>query len=391
MGPPAVADRIYWLGQTVRYRPYTPGSNPPFSTLLDKTAWTTTAGPGGAIYVTPTITPIIYDQKYEIVVTPYVDLGSGTKGDADYSWYGIGFLDNATSSILYPADNNWNFNFNWQNVLTSAALQTINTAFAPPVMADATVQLSRFQTYLGNGSYFQSYFDRTTYFELCNYHTLEFSGVGITNYKGVRIYRRATTSNFVLQTQPTAADSIARYYGWGRWEYIDTTATKINLRGPITSAEFNGYYQVTGGSGNTNLLAYGYQSGYNGKLPSNNKLQVLDAAGANQEFLIVVQFTDNSYSTKGLLIRTQLVGSVNGFNQLKPNLPQVVSLSSYDSYTAGYYRNLSEARAKLAAHDIGIGSFAPYAPLGTEASITKFVEYPTSDTTNGGAISPAIQ
>ena len=134
-----------------------------------------------------------------------------------------------------------------------------------------------------------------------------------------------------------------------------------------------------------------YQGAYNGRLINNNKLQIVDAAGANQEFLIVVQFTDNSYSSKGLLIRTQSVGSINGFNQLKPNLPQVVSLSSYDSYAAGYYRNLNEARGVLAAHDIGIGSFAPYAPSGTEASITKFLEYPTSDTTNGGAISPAIQ
>ena len=389
MDPPAAADKIYWYGQTIRYRPYTPGSNPAFTTLVDKTSWTTTAGPGGAVYVTPTITPIVYDQKYEIVVTPYVDLGSGTKGDADYSWYGVGFLNNTTASILYPADNNWNFNFNWQNVLTSSALQTINTTFTPPVMADATVQLSQFDTYNVNGNYTSDALDNGTSFVLQAYHKLAYSGVGITNYKGVRIYRRSINGASVNEI----TGSYSAYYGWGRWEYVDTTATSATLRGPTVYNEFNPYYQVPGGGGNSNLLAFGYQSAYNGNLGNNNKKQIQPANMGNQQFLIVVQFTDNSFSTKGLLINIakSKASAPNPYNQLKPNLPQVVSLSSYDSYTAGYYRNLNEARGVLASTGVGLSASQPYAPSGTEASITKFVTYPTTDSTVGGSITPGIQ
>ena len=167
----------------------------------------------------------------------------------------------------------------------------------------------------------------------------------------------------------------------------------MTLRGPVVYNEFNPNYQVVGGSGSSNLLASGYQSAYNGNLANNNKKQIQPANGGNQQFLIVVQFNDNSFSTKGLLINVarSKSSSPNPYNQLKPNLPQVVTLSAYDNYTAGYYRNLSEARSVIANTGIGYSPAQPYAPLGTEASITKYVTYPTTDTTVGGSISPGIQ
>jgi hypothetical protein len=390
LNPPATADRSYWYGQTIRYRPFTPGSNPAFTSILDKTV---TPIIDGTIPVI--ISPIIYDQKYEIVITPYVSVG-GTKRDADNSWYGVGFVNNSTTSTLFPPDGNWNFNFNWQNVLTSTALQTINTAFAPPVMADATVQLTQFNTYNVNGNFSSLSVDNGSSFVLQAYHKLAYSGVGITNYKGVRIYRRQISppSGGVLET---TGGVYAKYYGWGRWEYIDSTATSLTLRGPTVAAEFNPYYEVAGRSGNTNLLAYGYQGAYNGNLPNNNKKQIQPANAGNQQFLIVVQFTDDSFSTKGLLINVarNVSSSPNPYNQLKPNLPQTVSLSSYNSYTGGYLRNLSEARSVIASTGIGLAYNQPFAGsgpnAGTEAGITKFVTYPTTDSTVGGAITPAIQ
>jgi hypothetical protein len=386
LNPPATADRSYWYGQTIRYRPFTPGSNPAFTSILDKTV---TPIVDGTIPVI--ISPIVYDQKYEIVITPYVSV-SGTKRDADNSWYGVGFVNNSTTSIIFPPDGNWNFNFNWQNVLTSSALQTINTAFAPPVMADATVQLSQFDSYNVNGNYTSDSVDNGSSFVLQSYHKLAYSGVGITNYKGVRIYRRSIQppSGGVIET---TGGAFAKYYGWGRWEYIDTTATSTTLRGPTSAAEFYSYYEVTGYAGNTNLLNKGYQGAYNGLLANNGKNQILPANMGNQQFLIVVQFTDNSFSTKGLLINVakSKSSSPNPYNQLKPNLPQVVSLSTYNGYTAGYSRNLSEARSVLAASAIGVSAAQPYAPSGTTASITKFVSYPTTDSTVGGSITPGIQ
>ena len=383
LNPPAIADRSYWYGQTIRYRPFTPGSNPAFTSILDKTV---TPIVDGTIPVI--ISPIVYDQKYEIVITPYVNV-SGTKRDADYSWYGVGYVNNSTTSIIFPPDGNWNFNFNWQNVLTSSALQTINTAFAPPVMADATVQLSQFDTYNVNGNYTSDSVDNGSSFVLQAYHKLGYSGVGITNYKGVRIYRRSVTLTAPSETTGT----YAAYWGWGRWEYIDTILTTATLRGPVVASEFNAYYQVAGGSGSSNLLAYGYQGAYTGTLTNNNKKQIQPANLGNQQFLIVVQYTDNSFSTKGLLVNVarSKASTPNPYNQLKPNLPQVVSLTSYNSYTAGYLRNLSEARSVIANTGIGLDTGKPFAGSGTEASITKFVTYPTTDSTVGGAITPAIQ
>jgi hypothetical protein len=400
LNPPATADRTYWYGQTIRYRPFTPGSNPAYTTLLDKT---TTPIIDGTIPVI--ISPITFDQKYEIVVTPYVQV-SGTKRDSDYSWYGVGYVNNASTSQIFPADGNWNFNFNWQNMTTNTALQSLATAFAPPVMADATVTLTKFNTYLGNGSYFQTYFDRGSYFELANYHTLEFSGSGITNYKGVRIYRRQATGTAV-EVVPGNAYTQARYYGWGQWEYVDTTATKVNLRGPTSSAEFNSYYEVTyftdvvSQGRNLNLKNKNPTTGvYDGTLQNNNKIQIVDAAsgysnagtltGAGQQFLIVVQFNDNSFSTKGLLVNVQSPGSVNAYNQLSPNRPQTVSISAYNNYASGYLRNLSEARSTLSAGQIAINVSVPTSSSGN-GTITKALQYPTTDSTNGGAITPAIQ
>jgi hypothetical protein len=387
LNPPATADRSYWYGQTIRYRPFTPGTNPAFTSILDKTV---TPIIDGTIPVI--ITSIVYDQKYEIVITPYVNV-SGTKRDADYSWYGVGFVNNSTTSTLFPPDGNWNFNFNWQNVLTSTALQTINTAFAPPVMSEATVQLTQFDTFNVNGNYSVTSVDNGTSFVLQAYHKLGYSGVGITNYKGVRIYRRSVTRTAPSET----VGQYAAYFGWGRWEYVDTILTTATLRGPVVSAEFNPYYQVAGGSGSSNLLAYGYQGGYTGTLTNNNKKQIQPANAGNQQFLIVVQFTDNSFSTKGLLVNVarNVSSSPNPYNQLKPNLPQVVSLASYNSYTGGYFRNLSEARSVIASTGIGLDTGKPFAGsgpnAGTEAGITKFVTYPTTDSTVGGSITPAIQ
>jgi len=388
MDPPALADRIYWYGQTIRYRPFTPGGNPAFTTLYNPTSWTTTAGPGNAVFVTPTIRPIVYDQKYEIVVTPHVDV-SGTRRDADNSWYGVGFVNNATTSALYPVDNNWNFNFNWQNIPTSSALQTINTAFAPPVMSNAVVQISSFNTYNVNNSTSGTFVDKAGGFELTSYHRISFSGVGITNFKGVRIYRRQASG-----TPSATIGSSARYYGWGRWEQIDTTATTVNLRGPTAAGEFNPYYEVPAArSGPTEILNFGYLGGYTGTLANNNKKQIIAANQGQQQFLIVVQFLDNSFSNRGLLINCQQrMAGVNPYNQLKPNPPIEVVVADYNNLVAGYFRNLSDARAVLANTGIGLSGAQPASnQTGREADITKFVIYPTVDSSIGGSISPAIQ
>lgn len=392
MNPPAAADKAYWYGQTIRYRPIIEGQDPDFTTYLDKTYWTGTTGPGGAIYVTPTIRPIVYNQKYEIVVTPYVSNGVA-KTDSLQSWYGAGFLNNSTTSTIYPADDNWNFNFNWRQVETSKALQTINSGFAPPVMGNAVVQLSKFDTVLWNNWYSSSSFDNGTSFNITSYHKITYSAANITNFKQVNIYRRYNSGNYQTLA-PSAGGAYALYNGLGRWEKVTSAnvSATVHLRGPTSKEEFYGYYQVPGYANNTNLLSKS-TVGWDGKITNNHKTQIWPAGSSNQEFLFVVEFLDGSESAKGLLVKTQKTTSSSAqiVNQLAPNLPTEVTVSDYNGLTAGYQRNLNEFRTLLGNVDIGLTYNQPLTTLGTEASITKWVSYPTTNPTDGGAITPAIK
>jgi hypothetical protein len=395
INPPAAGDRSYWYGCNVRYRPVVPGTNPVFTLIQNRTTWAGAAGSGGAVYINVTI-PATFNQSYEIIVTPWIYNGS-TITEADNSYLGVGFVNDSTASIIYPADGNWNFNFNWRQVATSAALQQINTAFAPPVMADAVVQLSAFNSFNVDGNYVYdtlptaNNFTSTAPFVLQRYHQLTFGGTStITNFKQVYIYRRSVSGTPLETTGGTQA----QYYGWGQWEYVtaghsssNITGNTVSLRGPTSYAEFNSYYGITGGSNPTFLKGGTYKDG---TLQNNKKIPILSAAGG-QEYLLVIQFNDSSFSTKGLLIRTQGFGSMTGgYNQLKPNLPTVVNISAYNGYASGMLRNLTEARSLLSVSQVGLDPSRPRDPTGTGTGITNYLSYPTSDSTNGGTITPGI-
>lgn len=398
INPPAAGDRALWYGVNVRYRPVIPGQNPAFTRIENRTVWSGSAGPGGAVFVNVTI-PVVFNQSYEVVVTPWIYNGS-TITEANNSYFGVGFVNDSTASTIYPADGNWNFNFNWRLVATSVALQQINTGFAPPVMADATVQLSAFRSYNVNGIYVyttqpanslsSAQISAGTPFVLQQYHQVTFSGVGITNFKQVYIYRRSVVGNPPL----TTGGSIAQYYGWGQWEFVtagnatsNVPGTTVSLRGPTSHQEFNQTYGVSGGFQSSSLKGGAY---LNGTIQNNRKIPIIPAAGG-QEYLFVVQFNDNTFSTKGLLVKTQGWGSMLTFyNQLSPNPPTVVNISAYNGFVPGMLRNLNEARSLLSVSQIGLDFARPRDPTGTGTGITNPMAYPTTDSTNGGTITPGI-
>jgi hypothetical protein len=380
---PNAANRNTWYGQKVRYRRVMPGQDPPFEVKWDKT---TTPNATYNNIDTLYVDNIVYDQKYEYVITPQV-MSSGSIVDASQSWYGTGYIHNNRALTDYPADYNWNKNFNWKLVQTSTALQTIDAAFPVPVAADAVIQLSTFETRRLNNSIsnYGSYWDRSTYFELAHWHYITFATSHIANFSKLHIYRRDA------RLSAYAGSSANIYAGLGRWERIVwNSGNTLNLRGATSNSEYNTYYQVSGYATTTFKLNGTGQFLYNKKVP------VGLAPSDKQQYLFVVEFTDTTLSTKGILVTTQQTpGSSNAFNQLSPNRFDVpVLVSDFNPYIGGNERNLSEARttaslnvAPLTVNDIGLSTQVPTSAL-NNGTITKELRYPT--THNGSAISPGI-
>ena len=384
---PNAANRNTWYGQKVRFRKVVPGTDPAFEVKWDKT--TTPNAIYGNID-TLYVDNIVYDQKYEYVITPQV-MSGGSIVDAKQSWYGVGYIHNNRSLSDYPSNYNWNKNFNWQLIQTSTALQTIDAAFPVPVATDAVIQISKFETRSLNGispSYAGAAIERSSYFELSQWHYIEIATSHIANFSKLHIYRRDARLN------PYAGNGANIYAGLGKWERIVwNSGTTLNLRGPTSGDEFNRYYQVSGYTTNYPTLKPQYTASvpatYNtGKMAINYKLPIVPATTINQEYLFVVEFTDTTLSTKGLLVRTQQMPSSSlTFNHLSPNRPITVNVSDYNPYTAGFERNLTDARttatlnvAPLTVNDIGFNSYIP--------SASKALQYPT--THNGASITPGI-
>jgi hypothetical protein len=379
---PNAANRNTWYGQKVRYRRVMPGTDPAFEVKWDKT--TTPNAIYGNID-TLFVDNIVYDQKYEYVITPQV-MSGGSIVDASQSWYGTGYIHNNRALTDYPSNYNWNKNFNWQLVQTSTALQTIDAAFPVPVAADAVIQLSAFETRkLNNTNYGGATRDLGASFELGFWHYITFATSHIANFSKLHIYRRDA------RLLPGAGTSYNIHAGLGRWERIVwNSGTTLNLRGATSNSEYNTYYQVSGYATTT------FKVNNTGLLPNNKKVSINTAGTINQQYLFVVEFTDTTLSTKGLLVTTQQMPNFSSaFNQLSPNRFDVpVNVSDFNPYTPGAERNLNEARttaslnvAPLTVNDVGFSGSIPASPSGT-GTITKPLQYPT--THNGGAISPGI-
>jgi hypothetical protein len=377
---PNAANRNTWYGQKVRYRRVMPGTDPAFEVKWDKT---TTPNATYNNIDTLYVDNIVYDQKYEYVITPQV-MSGGSIVDASQSWYGTGYIHNNRALADYPFYN-WNKNFNWQLVQTSTALQTIDAAFPVPVATDAVIQISTFETRkLNNTNYGGAARDLGTYFELGFWHYITFATSHIANFSKLHIYRRDA------RLSPYAGVSANPFAGLGRWERIVwNSGTTLNLRDTTHGSEYNTYYQVSGFATTTFKVN-------NTGLMTNNKKVLINIAGTiNQQYLFVVEFADTTLSTKGLLVTTQAMPySSITFNQLSPNRPTTVNVSDFNPYTPGAERNLNEARttaslnvAPLTANDVGFSGFVPASPSGT-GTITKPLQYPT--THNGSAISPGI-
>jgi hypothetical protein len=360
--PPVVADRQYWRGMRVRYRSILPGTNPAFIQFDDKNTYiNSVTGLVGDLVV-----PAVFGTSYEIVLTPlyntYVS-GVPTINECVSSWYIVGDLDNLTSSIRYPVDNNWKPLFKTELMATTTALSTVSAAFSS---ADPVIQIVRFTNILDplktggqtGKTYSSDFLEESTQLTLSTYLQLEYYQAHISSYNELQVYRRHNQPN-------TVAGGLITYQGVGRWERVTVTTTSasniiINLRGPTSALEFGPLYPNVKKLTTTPATYVPTTYGANVVSVSSHLDFYATPNTPGIEYLFVVK-SGGVVSNKGLLVYVPNIvtpGSPRA-EQLIGVKPTVVNLSDYNNYAAGLQRNLNEARTTpLTADKLSLNNYA---------------------------------
>ena len=330
INPPDVTNRINWYGVRVRSRrvPLSGGDAGAFVTDDYFPVSQSAAGVWDIEH------PTTYDEDFQYVLTPVVRYSSA-KTEAFRSVLVRGRLHNRQSSIDYPSTGDWSSRMRIETINTSD-VSTIQTTPFPSSDPLAVIKLWKKVYKAGTGINTAN----NVYFEL------EYNVAHVTGFSGVRIYRRSNAgSNY-----GTITNNLAKYYNYGRWEYVDVTpgtnATTlangnvlVNLRAPVDHQEFNPGYQVptASASAQINLLStVGQWAG------SKKILRTLTGSGGNSTTLssgwdyVVVVSTTSGTSTKCL--RLPVI-----FGQLLtvPDLAQEMQFSAFDAFDAGYQRRLT--------------------------------------------------
>jgi hypothetical protein len=307
--PPSVTDRLNWYGVRVYYRaiPVIGGVAPSFT----KTDYFPVNQPSAGVW--QIIHPISYDTNYQYLLVPIVNSG-GTPTPANQAWLGQGSIHNRQSAADYPNDGNW-FNKLSFTTVQSATFSAIEGAQFPT--SDALAKIISWNVVYGGGASYPTDPNKT-YFSL----TYDLSALGSIVTK-MKIYRRQNVGVSANQ---------AKYYGIGRWEVNEFTPSTsgpstVSLRAPIDYTEFNPYFGIAGSSTSGALL-----SGVNPWTAAN---KVVGTPQMNTvDFIVVLVTSTAGTSAKGMLMPK----TVN-------DTASVVTVSTYDGLTAGYYRNISEARS----------------------------------------------
>jgi hypothetical protein len=319
------------------YRPVVAGENPAYQI---QNFFPVTKDASGRLTFSQGIR---FDTEYEYVLVPVV-FYNNQKVEANSAWYGQGSIHNRLENGRLP---NFFELLNFQLIDTDIALHRIKTVFP---QNDPAVQIQRWRLVQTNPSGPDS---NSTYYQLQFYHQ------HITNYTSVDVYRR--NRNALLR--PSATNAL--YYGTGRWEKLTVTTTNtdpngvvtVNLRAPIDFTEFKSSAQGIDLNDPSTLLYTLY---------SNQNAKPLSRTNADDEFLIVVN-ANSTTSTVGTLLRgigtVRFQNFVDGFEGRPP--PTTVEVAAYNTYDAGYQRNLTEAAIPAANNLIwikerfGVGNYNP--------------------------------
>jgi hypothetical protein len=367
-----------WRGYKIRFRAVVPGTNQAFAELDTGFALNTTTGfldytiNGGAFKVNT-----FYDW---VITAQFYDTASATVKDATTSLVcrasitaGLGTQYNIVPGIL-----NTVMTFTQQE--TTTALNTLRTAFPALPTPDPKSWIKRqAQTYdpakIGRlqlaGVYNQADVARAasgTSFNLNTYYEFKFQMPNDT-FDQVIIYRRVFSKTGDART---SVGSTAKYYELGQWEKIAINRALITkgsdglytvyVRGPISPEAFEINYQRPGYATKT-LLKKQYGAGSYPDATTTGKLTgIYPYYGAGNtdwasgtptrwcEFLFSMRDAGVD-STKALRLRdfyaessgTGFKTDVDGFLTGSVSKLDIVTLSDFNGYEAGYLRNLNEA------------------------------------------------
>lgn len=333
INPPDISNRSNWYGVRVRTRtiPQAGGDAGAF----EITDYFPVSQPTAGIWQIRH--PIQYDQNYQYALTPVVRY-SGAKTEAFRSILARGRIHNRTDALDYPANGDWTSKLLTSVINTSDISNIQTTPFPAPASPVVSVRSWRkiFKSGLTNNTANNVYFE------------LEYNASHIADLTDVRIYRRSSR----LTNIGNITNGSAKYYGLGRWEYVDvvpgmnaTTLANgnvlVNLRGPVSEEEFNPSYEVptASASARANLLN---QIGQWAPATGKKILRTLSGSLGNSttpssgwDYVIVVTTTSG---TSARCIRLPVIA---GTSSTTSELAQELPLSTYDGFDAGYQRNIT--------------------------------------------------
>ena len=352
INPPDASNLLNWYGVRVRSRrvPLSGGDAGEFET--DDYLPVSQSDPG----VYDIEHPTVYDEEYQYVLTPVVRYSSA-KTEAFTSVLMRGRLHNRQTSLDYPSGGDWISRFRVENISTSDVSTIQTTPFAT---TDPLPSIKLWRKVFKAGTT-----DRTpnnVYFEL------EYNVSHVVGLTGVRIYRRSNTGG----PYGTITNNFAKYYNYGRWEYVDvvpgTNATTlasgnvlVNLRGPIDHQEFNPSYQVPTASATAQAqLLFAVYNPASGK----KILRDLNGSGGNSttpstgwDYVVVVS------TTSGVSAQCVRLPVISGLSTTVPDLAQTRQFDAFDEFDAGYQRRITPdanngSRASIANANLLTGTLS---------------------------------
>ena len=322
--PPAVSNQPDWYGVRVYYRQVLDGANPTYQTLDFTPATRSTTGEWSVM-----MAGIAYDQEYQWVIVPLVTSSTGM-ATATNCWMGQGSVNIRYTASDYPGDNNFMSLLKFSTMKTADAIASISTAFSSVNPVARVLSWRRVYTTTD-----------TTQPNYRSYYQLQVQ-VPTINFNELRIYRRENTGYI--------GNNYTYGFGRGRWEIMVITdgfnnngVQTFNLRGPVSANEFDSYYNISASSPfysvRTNTLILP-------QFADTAQLKPI-STGSYDEFLLVLK-TNGSVSTQALMLpkiaQAALTLSVDG---LSTQAPVRVAVADYNTYTAGYQRNLTDARTPV--------------------------------------------
>lgn len=324
---PDLTNRADLYGATVYWRPVVQGASPSYSSkdyFPLPASGSDSAGDITNIY----IKGLTQGQKYEFLIVPVVN-DSGVKKETTQCWFAIGTpqVSSGGFDLINP--------MGWKLVNTLEAKKTLVESF--PITDPVPQVISWTRNHTADTW-------ATPYSDISNWYYQLRVQVPTTGFEELHIYRRYKTQNSFA-----ASPDFAKYYGTGRWEklvvttsthtFVDGVAT-INLRPPVSYAEFNETYGIRG---DTQLLNYNWLDSFTPYLKPIDT-NYLDPV---HEFLLVLKVS-GTVSIVGSLLqkytRPQTYTKPPVEDIAQGQIPPKVLLTDFETYDTAYNRNLSQAR-----------------------------------------------